>query len=378
MSDVSQKFANAREHLRPVDWSVDRSESVRKRIHQRRRRFTLSTVAVGSAALAVAVAVAIVWFAQKSTTADQVVAEPSQIELRDGTRAAALGSGTSLTLLSENDSLVTFALDAGKGWFEVTPSQTRKVEVLVRDVRVQVLGTEFVVEVKGEFVHVWVHRGKVSVASKEGTVVLTKGEHRKFRSEEGDDNDKDGADEDAIGETIADVMILDAGAIEERIEKDSGLATNAAPAVQSRDRDSGPLESKDVPRQEIVKPEAVDTLWKRADAARRRGDTKEARASLTELLNNYEEDPRAPLAAFSLGRVLLDSGHSAKTAARAFAKARKLSPDGPLVEDALLREIESWHHAGDFRRVKRRSEKYLRLFPKGRYKKQIREMSEEP
>lgn len=376
MTDVSQKFANAREHLRPVDWSAERGESVRKRIHKRRRRFTLSTVAVGSAALAVAVAVAIVWFAQKSTTTDQVAAEPSQIELRDGTRAAALGSGTSLTLLTENDSLVTFALDAGKGWFEVTPSQTRKVEVLVRDVRVQVLGTEFVVEVKGEFVHVWVHRGKVSVASQEGTVVLTKGEHRKFRSEDGDDDN--GEDEDAIGEAIADVVILDAGAIEERIESDAGPATNVAPTVQSRDRDSGPLESKDAPRHELVKPDAVDTLWKRADAARRRGDTKEARASLTELLNTYEEDPRAPLAAFSLGRVLLDSGHSAKTAARAFAKARKLSPDGPLVEDALLREIESWHHAGDSRRVKRRSEKYLRLFPKGRYKKQIREMSEEP
>jgi transmembrane sensor len=375
-----------------VDWSAERSDSVRRRIHKRRQRFTLSTVAVGSAALAVAVAVAIVWFAQKSSTTDQVVAEPSQIELRDGTRAAALGSGTALTLLSENDSLVTFALDAGKGWFEVTPSQTRKVEVLVRDVRVQVLGTEFVVEVKGEFVHVWVHRGKVSVASKEGTVVLTKGEHRKFRSEDGDDE----GTEDESGEAIADMMILDAGAYEERGANDAGLATTAAPTIQSRDRDSGPSESSgplenrgplessgpsesgNVPRKELVKPEAVDTLWKRADAARRRGDTREARASLTELLNAYEDDPRAPLAAFSLGRVLLDSGHSAKTAARAFAKARKLSPDGPLVEDALLREIESWHHAGDFRRVKRRSEKYLRLFPKGRYKKQIREMSEEP
>jgi hypothetical protein len=368
MTELSQKFADAKEHLRPVAWSPDRSSAVQRSIGQRRRSFTLSTVAVGSAAIAVAVAVAIVLFAQGNTSSERVAVAPSQIELRDGTRAAPLGSGTSLKLLSENDALVTFALEAGKGWFEVTPSRTRRVEVLVRDVRVEVLGTEFVVEVKGDVVHVWVHRGKVSVESKSGTVILTKGQHETFAADNGED---DGASD---GESVGTEVVADAGVADMPSQDDASKEPEPTPQVQIREFDDGSLPIEKPTSTVSVRPDTVDALWKQADAARRRGDSKAARVILTQLLNEYEEDPRAALAAFSLGRVLLDSDHSAKTAARAFAKARKLSPDGPLVEDALLREIEAWHHAGDSRRVDKRSEKYLRLFPGGRYRRQIREM----
>ncbi len=364
MTDLSQKFANAKQHLRPVEWSPERSDAVRRNIGRRRQRFTMSTVALGSAAVAVAVAVAIVWFAQRSEPNDVAIA-PRQIELRDGTRAAPLGSATSLKLLSEDESLVTFGLEAGKGWFEVTPSRTRRVEVLVRDVRVQVLGTEFVVEVKDEFVHVWVHRGKVSVASTSGTVVLSKGEHGTFAAD---------AEEEKESASIE----TDAGVAKAVAAVDAGMEAEGA-KVREREgeADAGAQTIESLPAEvSLNTSETVETLWKRADTARRRGDAETARRALAELLNEHEEDPRAALAAFSLGRVLLDSGHSAKTAARAFAKARKLSPEGPLVEDALLREIEAWHHDGDSRRVKSRSKKYMRLFPKGRYRKQIREMGE--
>tara|TARA_R110002096_G_scaffold435826_2_gene663525 strand:- start:40198 stop:41358 length:1161 start_codon:yes stop_codon:yes gene_type:complete len=382
MTELSKKFADARKHLRDVDWTPERHSAVHRNIGRRLRRFTLSTVAVGSAALAVAVAVAIVWFAQGSSTERRVAVAPSQIELHDGTRAAPLGGASSLKLVSENDSLVTFSLEAGKGWFEVTPSRTRRVEVLVRDVRVEVLGTEFVVEVKGDIVHVWVHRGKVSVASKSGTVVLRKGEHGTFETED----DRERSDPEALaenGEDEASVVAEDGASAAANADAGVGKTPSEREAsndglkpseTRTREIEMMPLPVEEPPSPVAAQPDAVDTLWKQADAARRRGDLKIARSILTQLLNEHEDDPRAALAAFSLGRVLLDSGSSAKTAARAFAKARKLSPDGPLVEDALLREIEAWHDAGDSRRAEKRSEKYLRLFPSGRYRRQIRDM----
>jgi transmembrane sensor len=128
-----------------------------------------------------------------------------------------------------------------------------------------------------------------------------------------------------------------------------------------------------------VAKKSVDQLWKEADAARLQGNDKAAISALTKLLESHPDDARAALAAFSLGRVIISTqGGSPQTAARAFAKARKLDPKGPLVEDALLREVEAWDEAGDSRRVRSRAEKYMRLFPQGRYRKQLEQMIETP
>lgn len=378
MSSLDQNITKASKHLRPVHWSDARQGEVRAAIFRRRRRFTLSAVALGSAAMAVVVAVAIVWFAQGTSTPSRgTVAElapvpavnanananANAIELGDGTRAVELGSGSAVRLLREDESVVSFALDSGKGWFEVTPSRTRRVEVHIRDVHVEVLGTEFVVEVRGDYVHVWVHRGKVSVESDGDTVVLRKGENGTFLSEP-----KTLAPPpiEAVDAGVPDVPI-DAGRVRSKLDLTEKVNPKPSPK----------------PRAILVsdeKPAAmtVEELWNVADAARKKGRGAAAVKALSKLLNDHPDDARAALAAFSLGRVLLDTGHSAEVAARAFAKARKLSPDGPLVEDALLREVEAWHTAGDTRRVRSRIKKYLRQFPDGRYKKQLRDLGATP
>ncbi len=369
---LSKSISNAAKQLRPICWPAARSHRVRAAIHRRRRRFALSTVALGSAAVAVAVAVAVVWFAQGNgrtvaTEAPHLAVaedkpratqpEPTAIELRDGTRAVELGSASSLRLLHEDDAVVSFALDSGKGWFEVTPSRTRRVQVHIRDVHVEVLGTEFVVEVRGDIVHVWVHRGKVSVQSEGEVVTLSKGEHEEFPAENSEP---------------ASVATPDAGSespLTQRLPRESQAAGQ---------RDSEAVEDTPTIRRVVAEEPTVDELWRVADRARKRGRSGRAIRALTRLLNDHPDDERAALAAFSLGRVLLNSEQPAEAAARAFAKARKLSPDGPLVEDALLREVEAWHSAGDMRRVRSRTRKYLRLFPSGRYRKQLRDLEQEP
>lgn len=373
MGDFTQQFAEAAEHLRPVDWSAARSESVRQALHQRRRRFTLSHVALASAAVAVVVAVGIAWFAHSPGVRASEVQEPGvaqgQIELRDGTRAIELGMASVVRLVQEDTSLVAFELESGKGWFEVTPSATRRVRVVAKDVQVEVLGTEFVVEVEGDFVHVWVHRGRVQVSSEEGRVVLEKGDNRRFRSRN--------------RQPVSDAYESDAGVTEEASENSAASVPEPMPEPPVRSRvpeveDEVPDPATLAPVVIAAEPDDVTLLWTRADQGRKHGDYNKAITALTILVNEHGDDARAALAAFSLGRVLVDAGQSSKAAARAFAKARKLSPEGPLVEDALLREIEAWHEAGDARRVKKRSEKYRRLFPQGRYLKQIRLLEEQP
>jgi hypothetical protein len=74
-----------------------------------------------------------------------------------------------------------------------------------------------------------------------------------------------------------------------------------------------------------------------ADRARLAGRPTEAVAPLQHITASYPKDPRAPLAAFTLGRIYLELGNPSD-AADAFAHARALSPNGPLAADALARE----------------------------------------
>ncbi len=369
MSEVNQQLRDARRHLRPADWSPARSHQVLSRIIQRKRRFDLSTVALASAAVTVAVVVAMFLSARGEVAHSKTAKNSEQhLQLADGTRAIALGDTSSVRLVKENDSLVSFSLDSGKGWFDVTPSGTRTVEVVAKDVHVQVLGTEFVVEIQGDVVHVWVQRGKVLVTSSEGKVELTKGDHARFPSR------ADETDETPVGPD--ELVEVD----EDGFDDEEGFDDEVDATIEIREppkHDTPP--AKGTEKQEATKPQppAVDpiaTLWKDADEARIRNDFAAAHVALTQLLSDYPDDPRAALAAFTLGRVLMKTDQSDRVVARAFAKARKLAPNGPLVEDALLHEIEAWARDGDERRARKRSEKYLRLFPEGRYRQKVNAM----
>ena len=87
---------------------------------------------------------------------------------------------------------------------------------------------------------------------------------------------------------------------------------------------------------------------------------------LRKIVESHRSDPRAPLAAFTLGRVLLMELGQPRQAAAAFAEARALAPDGPFAEDALAREVEAWAKAGDGAKARARAQDYLRAYPSGR------------
>lgn len=116
-----------------------------------------------------------------------------------------------------------------------------------------------------------------------------------------------------------------------------------------------------------------------ADVARLSHHPADAVSPLTRLLSNHATDPRAPLAAFTLGRVLLDDLGRPREAADAFRRVQTLElqgPDGPLAQDALAREVEAWSRAGEPQRAKERAQEYVRHYPTGRRLRSVRHYGE--
>jgi ferric-dicitrate binding protein FerR (iron transport regulator) len=82
----------------------------------------------------------------------------------------------------------------------------------------------------------------------------------------------------------------------------------------------------------------VAALFAAADRARLEHAPERAIAPLEQIVDAHADDRRAPLAAFTLGRVYRELGRR-REAADAFARARALDPNGPLAADARAHEL---------------------------------------
>jgi transmembrane sensor len=120
-----------------------------------------------------------------------------------------------------------------------------------------------------------------------------------------------------------------------------------------------------------VKDDTGDLLLA-SDVARLSGHAARAVDPLRRVLRDHATDPRAPLAAFTLGRVLLDELGRPDEAAGAFSQARRLAPGGPLEEDALAREVEALSRAGETDRAREAAAVYVERYPSGRRLRSVR------
>jgi len=103
-----------------------------------------------------------------------------------------------------------------------------------------------------------------------------------------------------------------------------------------------------------------------ADVARRSGHPRAAVPYLERVVDGFGKDRRAPMAAFSLGRIHLYQLGNPAAAAKRFAQAWSLDPKGSLAEDALARETEAWSRAGQGNRAKAAALRYIKAYPQGR------------
>jgi transmembrane sensor len=284
-------------------------------------------------------------------------------KLSGGDHWRTLAPNSKVRLVSPPGRDVHVQLDQGAARFEFAARRDRRLRVSAGDVDVIVLGATFSVarETAGHAssrVHVAVERGHLEIHWKDRELLLSDGDARWF-------------------------------------QELSKPPTSAAPAVRrrggrhgARDRSAGGPDWRTLARQGLyeqatdqlggepsersarVRDEPND-LFLAADSARLAQRPRQALPYLQRILARFATDRRAPLAAFTLGRIYLQLGEPLR-AASAFAKTRRLEPDGPLAEDALAREAEAWHRAERADAARQSAERYLELYPLGRHAVSVR------
>ena len=115
----------------------------------------------------------------------------------------------------------------------------------------------------------------------------------------------------------------------------------------------------------------VNDLLALADVARLSGHPAEAVMPLERILSEFASDSQAPLAAFALGRLELDSLGRAGAAATAFRRALELGIPSSLREDVRARLVEACARSGDASAARQAAAAYHAEFPQGRHARAI-------
>jgi transmembrane sensor len=329
VSELQRRIERAARHIEPA-WSDDRSRTVERGLGRaRRRRVIARAAAVAIAALVVAAAGwrgYATWRSRRASSAAPAMASRAVelVRFADGSTAQPFDARSVVRPGAAQPGRVAAELERGGATFEVVRDPSRRFRVEAGDVAVEVLGTRFSVERLGERARVAVERGRVRVSWPAGAVELGAGESGIYPPE-------------------------------------------APPADWRRLADDGDFDGahRALERPGIILHDEPAELLAAADVARLSHHPSEALAPLAQVADGHPRDPRAPLAAFTLGRVLLDELGRPREAAQAFAHARALAPQGALAADALAREVEAWSRAGEPGRAREKALEYLRLDPHG-------------
>ncbi len=355
--DLLRQIASAGTRIDPAlsDRDVERLvEGARRRRRQRTlRRLGLASAAAGAAIFAVVMiahrlpdpAKPVAVAPHRPVAAPLPVADRT-LRLLDGSSATPLDTGSVVEIIEQSADRVLLSLVRGRARFEVTPRSQRTFSVRAGEVTVTVVGTVFTVERIADRVGVVVERGTVRVDWGAGTRLLQKGESGWFPP------------------------LLVGAPNEPRVARSAqGKAAKAKSQVAGLEAEPAlPVSPKG------EKSESAENLLLAADSARLMGHPDRGADLLKRLLREHRADPRAPLAAFTLGRVLLMELGRPREAAAAFAEVRQLAPQGSFAEDALAREVEAWSQAGQPELARDRAREYLRLYPGGRRAATVRSM----
>jgi transmembrane sensor len=258
---------------------------------------------------------------------------------------------------------IALRLEQGSARFDVIPNARRQFSVRAGSVEVLVLGTIFDVERGGDRVRVAVSRGKVRVRQDGAITYVKAGESVWFDERSGDDSAaplQPSAAKAQFGKARnphrANLQAANAEGQPEGTRNWRSLSQSGdyegAYRLLASDRNAVEDDS--------------GALLDAADAARLSGHPDAALQYLRKVLDRHPDSPVAPLAAFTLGRVLLERLGQPLEAAEAFANARRLAPQGSLAQDALAREVEAWSKAGHPEEAYQRARTYVTKYPEGR------------
>jgi transmembrane sensor len=348
MGDV--KLAHLRDRLQPR-WTEARASEVLAGLTRRRRRRRAAGWFLALSAVTL-VAAATVGVARRERSAVHpalaIMPSPSQVAAARATSVTPLTPDTDLAADPAGAGRV-FVLRTGAARFVVAHDANRAFQVHVGPVVIEDVGTIFsLVRLAGDRFEASVEEGRIRVRRGADVTELAAGERDTF------DCSPDAPD------LAAPAMSSGAPA------RADSLPPGSVPAwhrlAESGDY-AGAYESLRKAGQGAVRDETQELLLA-ADAARLSGHPDGAVPFLERVLHAHGGDPRVELAAFTLGRVLLDELGRPAQAASAFERGRKLG--GPLAEDALAREVESWSRAGETARAHSLALEYRTAYPRGR------------
>jgi transmembrane sensor len=351
--DLMRRIASAGARMDPglSGRAVERLIAGARQRRRRRRARRMALAGVGACALVAA----LVMLAHRrlGSPTPELAAKPQPpvlpvggrvVRLADGSTATALDSATEIAVAEDKNDHAALVLTRGRGRFDVKPRPTRTFVVHVGNVTITVMGTLFTVERVADRVGVAVERGTVRVDWGLGSTVLRESDSGWYPP------------------------LVISGPGDGGPSRDQTTQSKTAPSsTPSLAPSSSPV---------AAKRETAGDLLVAADNARLSGHAEQAAGLLRRVLRDHRNDSRAPLAAFTLGRMLLRELGRPLEAAVAFADARRLSPRGPFAEDALAREVEAYGRAGAAALARSRAEEYLRLYPNGRRAVTVRAMGE--
>jgi transmembrane sensor len=360
MPEVAERIVAARSRIEP-DFSPEREERVRLALSTGLRRQRQKRVAAVAAlgTLVLLLGVLIGRQPVRAPSVPQAVAQVperqaiSLVELQDGSSVTARSRDARVETVEVGAEQVTLRLEAGAARFSVTPNPNRPFRVLAVDVTITVLGTVFNVALESAGVRVSVERGRVRVTGPTSSRELTAGESSLTSSAvaAGAASEAPSAALPAVPTPVDAARPAPAQTHPWRMLAEDG---NYAAAL-ARLTAEGANAVKNTP----------EDLLLAADVARLGGRPERAVAPLQRILSDHAFDSRAPLAAFTLGRTLLEQLGRPREAAQAFSTARRLDRAGALTQDALAREVESWSRAGERALARARALEYLTLHPSG-------------
>ncbi len=305
---------------------------------------------------------------------------PVPVTLADGSTVAPLSKDSVIDVTSASPEAVEVRAVRGATRFDVVHDPKRKFQVVAGDVRVEVIGTRFVVAVSDGNVNVRVERGQVRVSAKGVARLVSQGENATFergRGEPAPEAKQPTVTPAAANEPLRlpDVALP---APADPLATHDGIRSKKSDAAASAWRASAARGNYDAAYGELraggarVVRDIPEELMLAADVARWSHHPAEAVPYLERVVREHQTDPRSQLAAFTLGRVLLDELGRPREAASAFGRARALDDHGPLAGDALAREVEAWSRAGDNANALARAEEYLARYPNGPHTASVR------
>jgi transmembrane sensor len=285
-----------------------------------------------------------------STDAAVIAPEPAGLALGDGSIVTPLETDSRLLARAVRDDEVAVELARGSARFDVPDRDGRRFVASVGTFAVETRGAAFRIVIRQREVVVFAERGQLVVRGGRAPRVVAAGETMTF---------------------VLPFVLPDLAAVAptrrppepeppppSHWREDAGRGDYAAAWTEL-----------DPVRSEI---RTMVDLLAAGDVARLSGHPDAAVGFLARAVAQHADDPRAPLAAFTLGRVHLEDLGAPRDAARAFARAFELDPDGPLAEDALAREVEAWSRAGETDVARDRASTYAKLYPDGRRIRAVR------